>query len=60
VYTVMAFGMLTYLASRHVERPVTCHLLRGGAVVVIVVTGPSRMIKVTIGPLTWSPGTASR
>jgi membrane-associated phospholipid phosphatase len=45
VYTVMVFGMMAHLASRHVERPVTRHLLRGGAVVLIVVTGPSRLIE---------------
>jgi membrane-associated phospholipid phosphatase len=45
VFTVMVFGVLTYLASRHVERPATRHLLRGGALVLIVVTGPSRMIE---------------
>ena len=45
VYTVMVFGVLAYLASRHVERPGTRHLLRGGALVLIVVTGPSRMIE---------------
>lgn len=45
VYTVMVFGMLAHLASRHVERPVTRGILRGGAVVLIVVTGPSRLIE---------------
>jgi membrane-associated phospholipid phosphatase len=45
VFTVMVFGMLTYLAARHVERPATRHLLSGGALVLIVVTGPSRMIE---------------
>jgi membrane-associated phospholipid phosphatase len=45
VYTVMVFGMLTHLASRHVDRPATRHLLRGGFLVLIVVTGPSRMIE---------------
>jgi membrane-associated phospholipid phosphatase len=45
VYTVMVFGMLTHLASRHVDRPATRHLLRGGFLVLIVVTGPSRLIE---------------
>ena len=45
VYTVMVFGMLAYLAPRHVQRPAAQHLLRGGALVLIVVTGPSRMIE---------------
>lgn len=45
VYTVMVFGMLAYLAPRHVRRPAAQHLLRGSALVLIVVTGPSRMIE---------------
>lgn len=45
VYTVMVFGTLVYLASRHVEQPATRHLLHGGCLLLIVVTGPSRMIE---------------
>jgi membrane-associated phospholipid phosphatase len=45
VYTVMVFGVLVHLASRHVERPATRHLLCGSALILIVVTGPSRMIE---------------
>lgn len=45
VYTVMVFGLLAYLASRHVERRGTRLVLRGGAAVLIVVTGPSRLIE---------------
>lgn len=45
VYTVMVFGILVYLAPRHVERPAARHLLCGGALALIVITGPSRMIE---------------
>ncbi len=45
VYTVMVFGMLAYLAAQHVRRPGARHLLRGGALALIVVTGPSRLIE---------------
>ncbi len=45
VYTVMVFGMLAHLATRHVRRSAVRHLLRGGALALIVVTGPSRLIE---------------
>jgi membrane-associated phospholipid phosphatase len=41
----MVFGMLSHLASRHVERSATRRILRVGAVSLIVVTGPSRLIE---------------
>jgi membrane-associated phospholipid phosphatase len=51
VYTVMVFGTLAYLASRHVDRRAPRHLLQAGAVLLIVVTGPSRLIEGDHWPL---------
>lgn len=45
VFTVMVFGTVAHLASRHVDRGPARHLVRGGALVLIVVTGPSRLIE---------------
>lgn len=45
VFTVMVFGTLAHLAYRHVRRPAMRNILCGGALLLIVVTGPSRMIE---------------
>lgn len=45
VFTVMVFGTVVRLASRHVDRGPARHLVRGGALLLIVVTGPSRLIE---------------
>jgi undecaprenyl-diphosphatase len=50
IFAVMVFGMLAHLATQHATRPLARHLLQGSAVLVIMVTGPSRLVELDHWP----------